>query len=290
MRVFVAGATGAIGHPLVEQLVAAGHQVTGTSRTPQGIERVRAQGAEAVRLDIFDADAVVDAVVAAAPDVVIHQLTALSGGVSADNGRIRRVGTRHLVDAAKRAGVGRMIAQSISWVYQPGDGPADESTPLELAAAEPRGATVGSVHALEEAVAEIDRHVVLRYGFLYGPGTWYHRTGVAAEVLRGDTGNPAAAFMSGLVPNDAVASFVHVEDAARATIAALEWPTGTVNIVDDEPAPGREWVPAFAAAVGAPTPAPASGRADWERGATNALARSLGWAPVHASWRTGFLA
>ncbi|MCX4098656.1 NAD-dependent epimerase/dehydratase family protein [Nocardia sp. alder85J] len=288
MRIFVAGATGAIGRPLVAALVAAGHRVAGTSRTEAGVAAVRALGAEGVRLDVFDADAVGRAVAAAAPDVVVHQLTALSGGTPAENGRIRVAGTRNLVDAALAAGVERIVAQSISWVYQPGDTPADEATPLDLGAPEPRATTVAGVRALEEAVAELPQHVVLRYGLLYGPGTWYRRGGLADAVLHGDTSDPAAGFMANLVPNDAVASFVHVDDAARATVEALDWPSGTVNVVDDEPAPGREWVPVLAAAVGAPAPAPVSGRAGWERGATNALARSLGWKPQHAAWRTGF--
>ncbi|WP_026343151.1 NAD(P)-dependent oxidoreductase [Nocardia sp. BMG111209] len=288
MRIFVAGGTGAIGRPLVAALVEAGHVVTGTSRSAAGVESVRALGAEGVRLDVFDAEAVARVVADAAPDVVIHQLTALSGGAPAENSRIREVGTRHLVDAARRAGVERIVAQSISWAYAPGEEPADEAVPLDVEADLPRARTVAGVRALEEAVAELPHHVVLRYGLLYGPGTWYRRGGLADAVLHGDTSDPAAGFMATLVANDAVSSFVHVEDAAQATVEALEWPTGTVNIVDDEPAPGREWVPVLAAAFGAPTPGPVPGRAGWERGAANGFARSLGWKPRYASWRTGF--
>ncbi|MVU83313.1 NAD-dependent epimerase/dehydratase family protein [Nocardia sp. ET3-3] len=290
MRVFVAGATGAVGHYLVGQLLEQGHHVVGTSRTRQGVDRLCARGAEGALLDIFDAAAAERAVAAAAPDAVVHQLTALNGGTSADNSRIRRIGTRHLVDAAHRAGVGRIIAQSVAWAYEPGKLPADEDTPLDLAAAEPRATMVAGIAELENTVAEIDEHVVLRYGLLYGPGTWYRRDGLAADVLRGETTDPAAAFLGGLIAGDAVASFVHVEDAAAAAVSALDWPRGVVNIVDDEPAPGREWVPALAAAVGAPAPTPTTGRADWERGASNARARSLGWVPRHPSWRTGFAA
>ncbi|WP_040812512.1 NAD-dependent epimerase/dehydratase family protein [Nocardia concava] len=288
MRVFVAGATGAIGRVLVEQLVADGHQVVGTSRRAEGIAELKAAGAEGVVVDAFDAEAVTRAVAAAAPDAVIHQLTSLSGGTSADNGRIRRIGTRNLVDAAEQAGVKRLVAQSIAWAYEPGDTPADESVPLDLSAGEPRITTINGIVALEEAVRELDQHVVLRYGTLYGPGTWYRRGGVAEAVLHGDSTDPAAKFLGGLPPNDAVTSFIHVTDAARAAVAALEWPTGTVNIVDDEPTPAREWVPVLAAALDAPAPTPATGRAPWERGATNTLARSLGWEPHFPTWRTGF--
>ncbi|ADI08558.1 dTDP-glucose 4,6-dehydratase [Streptomyces bingchenggensis BCW-1] len=292
MRIFVAGATGAVGRRLVPLLVAAGHEVTGGTRTPQGAERLRAQGASAVRVDVFDADSVHRAVAAAAPEAVVHQLTDLAHGDRAANGRIRRAGTRHLVDAAKRAGVTRIVAQSISWAYAPGDAPADESTPLDTAAEPPRAGMVGSLRALEETAAEIETHVVLRYGTFYGPGTWYARGGPLEAALRGEqaAGGPVAALIGPAVAGDAVSSFVHVEDAARAAVAALGWPSGTVNVVDDEPAPARAWLPAFAAAVGAPAPAPAvdGGRAGWERGADNTLARRLGWRPLHPTWRTGF--
>lgn len=288
MRVFVAGATGAIGRVLVGQLVAHGHQVVGTSRRAEGVAGLQAAGAEGVVVDAFDAESVARAVAAAAPDAVIHQLTSLSGGTSADNGRIRRAGTRNLVDAAARAGVNRIVAQSIAWAYEPGDTPADESVPLDVGAGEPRITTVNGIVALEEAVREIDQHVVLRYGQLYGPGTWYRRGGVADAVLHGDSSDPAARFLGGLPPNDAVSSFVHVSDAARAAVAALEWPSGVVNIVDDEPAPAREWVPILATALAAPAPHATTGQAGWERGATNTLAHSLGWDPHFPTWRTGF--
>ena len=295
MRIFLAGASGAVGRLLVPLLVAAGHQVTGTARTAGGAERLRAQGAAAVPLDVFDAARVERTVADAAPDAVIHQLTALAGGSRAENGRIRREGTRHLVDAARRAGVRRIVAQSISWAYEPGTTPASESTPLDLAAPPPRAAMVGSLRALEEAVAEIETHVVLRYGTFYGPGTWYAPGGALDAVLRGAPlegpgARPGAAMVGQVVPNDAISSFVHVADAARAAVAALGWPSGVVNVVDDEPAPARDWLPALAAALGAPAPAPAATAAGegWERGADNTLARRLGWRPDHPTWRTGF--
>ncbi|MFC4498853.1 MULTISPECIES: NAD-dependent epimerase/dehydratase family protein [Streptomyces] len=287
MRVLVAGATGAVGRPLVPMLVAAGHEVTGTSRTPAGVERIRSLGATGVRVDALDAERLRNAVRAAAPDAVIHQLTDLSAADGAANGRIRREGTRHLVDAAKAAGVGRIVVQSISWAYEPGDRPADEAVPLDGTTTEPRTRMVAAVRELEETAAELETAVVLRYGLLYGPGTWYAPGGAFAAALAGDR---SAVFLGSTVANDAVSSFVHVADAAAAALAALDWPTGPVNIVDDEPAPAHVWLPALAHALGAPAPARTAGRQGWEQGALNTLARNRGWQPKWPTWRTGFAA
>ncbi|WIX98842.1 NAD(P)-dependent oxidoreductase [Amycolatopsis mongoliensis] len=190
------------------------------------------------------------------------------------------VGTRNLVDAAKAAGVRRIVAQSISWAYEPGDGPATEDTPLDRHGAPDRLATVRGIESLETAVAELPEWVVLRYGTLYGPGTWYERGALVAEQAQAGT-LPATADVS---------SFVHVDDAASAAVAALDWPAGAVNVCDDEPAPGHEWVPVFCAAVGAPAPARVdAARTGWARGADNTRARTeLGWVPSRSSWRDGF--
>jgi nucleoside-diphosphate-sugar epimerase len=285
MHVMIAGASGAIGRLLVPQLLSAGHEVTGTSRTPAGVEQVRRQGASAVQADALDRDSLVYAVTTAAPDAVIHQLTDLSGGDGEATNRLRRDGTRNLVDAAKIAGVGRIIVGSISWVYAPGDTPAGEAVPLDVDAAEPRGGMVAGIRALEDTAAELDTAVLLRYGILYGPGTWYAPGGAAAAALAGD---PDAPFLGYLEADSSVTSFVHIADAARATVAALDWPAGPVNIVDDEPAQGREWVPVLATALGLPAPEARSGRLSWARGASNGLARSRAWRPQYSTWRTRF--
>ncbi|MGH4031250.1 NAD-dependent epimerase/dehydratase family protein [Actinomycetota bacterium Odt1-20B] len=278
MRIFVAGATGAIGRHLLPLLVQAGHDVLGATRSAHGLALLERGGARAVQLDVFDADAVTSALTGFRPDVVIHQLTALSGGSPADNARIRSEGTRNLVDAAKKAGTGRIVAQSIAWAYAPGRAPAGEGAALDLAAPEPRATSIAGVRALEDTVAELPEHVVLRYGTLYGPGTWFAPGGLMADKLA-----------AGQLPaNDGVSSFVHVHDAARAAVAALTWPDGPVNIVDDEPAPAHAWVPVLAAALDRPVPARTRGGAPWERGAANALAASRGLTLDHPTWRTGF--
>ncbi|WP_328941742.1 NAD(P)-dependent oxidoreductase [Streptomyces sp. NBC_00250] len=273
MRVLVAGATGAVGRQLVPRLEAAGHEVVGLSR----------RGPNPV--DVLDAGAVHRTVAEAAPDAVVHQLTDLGAADGSANNRVRVEGTRNLVDAARAAGVGRIVAQSISWAYAPGDAPADESVPLDPTEEVPRSRIVAGVRALESAVAELPEAVVLRYGILYGPGTWYAPGGAVAAALAGD---PAARFLGSTAADDGVSSFVHVADAAEAAVRALAWPSGAYNVVDDEPASGHTWLPVLAEALGVPAPARSEGRVPWARGAVNARARALGWAPAHPSWRTGF--
>ncbi|MFJ5274824.1 NAD-dependent epimerase/dehydratase family protein [Streptomyces sp. NPDC088358] len=287
MNILVAGATGAVGRLLVPLLVKEGHQVTGISRTPEGTERVRRQGASAVQADAFDRDGLRRVMAETAPDAVIHQLTALSDADGETTNRLRVEGTRNLVDAAKSAGVKRIVAQSISWAYVPGENPAVETEPLDLGAAEPRGGMVDGIRALEETAAEMETGVALRYGILYGPGTWYAPGGAVAAALAGD---PNARLLANLEADLSVTSFVHVADAARATVAALDWPSGPVNVVDDEPAEGRQWLPVLAAALGVPAPEVRTGRQSGARGASNELARSRGWEPEHTTWRYGFAA
>jgi nucleoside-diphosphate-sugar epimerase len=281
MRIFLAGATGVIGRRVVPRLTGAGHSVTGLVRRDFDVAWLRGLGASAAVGDVFDRDGVLRAVRLAAPDVVMHQLTDLKDGNFEANSEMRTTGTRHLVDAALAAGVRRVVAQSIAWVYQAGDCPAAEDVPLDLGGSGSRLRTVEGVAALEAAVREAPSWVVLRYGLFYGPGTWYAPDGLMAErAARGE-----------LAADGDVSSFVHVDDAAGAAVEALEWPTGAVNVCDDVPAAGREWVPAFCRAVGAPSPALTAGRHAWARGASNEYARKgLNWTPAYPSWREGFAA
>jgi nucleoside-diphosphate-sugar epimerase len=280
MRVFVAGATGVIGRRLVPLLAARGHAVTGMARRPGGARLVRELGAEPVVADAYDRGALACAIAAARPDAVIHQLTDLSAADSAANARVRIHGTRNLVDAARAARVPRIVAQSVAWCYEPGDAPADESVPLDAEADEPRRTTVLGIAALERAIRALPEWVALRYGMLYGSGTWFARDGALADDAR----------LGRLLADGNVTSFLHAGDAARAAADALDWPSGPVNVCDDEPAAGYEWLPAFCAAVGAPAPAAGDARAPWARGADNARARRLGWTPRYPTWREGFAA
>ncbi|GIF46265.1 nucleoside-diphosphate-sugar epimerase [Asanoa ferruginea] len=285
MRIFVAGATGVVGRLLVPMLLESGHQVTGMSRSSGGADRVRRQGADAVQGDVLDRGSLREAVLAAAPDAIIHQLTDLAGADGEATNRLRVEGTRNLVDAARAAGTDRIVIQSVGFGYAPGDKPADETEPLDVGAEPPRRGLVDGIRAMEATASEVDTAVLLRFGILYGPGTWYAPGGAAAAVLSGDTGAP---FLGSLVADQSVTSFLHVADAARAAREALGWPGGVVNIADDDPAEGREWVPVLAAALGVPAPRPTSGQLDWARGVSNSLARSRGWDLSYPTWRTGF--
>jgi nucleoside-diphosphate-sugar epimerase len=282
MRIFFAGSTGVLGRRMIPPLIEADHHITALVRRDDGAAAVRSMGADPVRADAFDGAALISAVIASRPDLVMHQLTDLGTGTGQTNAAMRTRGTRNLVDAAQQAGVHRIVAQSIAWVYEPGGAPATENTPLDVDATGPRAVTVAGVIALETAVAEIDEWVVLRNGQLYGPGIWYSSHGARADDAR--AGRP--------LPDASVSSFVHLDDAAAAAIQALDWPTGLVNVCDDDPAAGREWVPAFCQAVGADPPKEnGSEREPWARGADNRYARSeLGWQPRYPSWRQGFSA
>ncbi|UBQ02554.1 hypothetical protein LCG91_16145 [Curtobacterium sp. TXMA1] len=171
----------------------------------------------------------------------------------------------------------RIVAQSISWVYPPGTEPATEANPLDIGAGEPRLTTINAVRALEVAVQQVDAGVVLRFGQLYGPGTWYSAEGRFGEAAR-----------AGLLPaTETVTSFLPVDDTAAAVVAAIGWTAGVRNVVDDESASGTAWVPAFSAAVGGATPR-VEQTGDLGRPVSNRLARESGFSPRRSSWRSGF--
>lgn len=306
MRVFVAGASGAIGRPLVPRLIAAGHEVTGMTRSEARAEDVRAAGAAAAVVDALDADALRAAVADASPEVVIHELTSLPDRLNfrrkdiyAATNRVRTEGTRNLIEAAQAVGARRFVCQSIAFAYRPeGAALKTEDDPLLDDAPGPFGSGVAALREMEGMVlgSEGLDGLVLRYGFFYGPGTYYAEDGsTTADVRRRR--------MPIVGKGTGVFSFVHVDDAADATVAAVErGAPGVYNIADDDPAPMSEWVPVFAQAAGAKPPrrVPAwlaklvAGRdvaayALELRGASSEKAkRELGWQPAHPSWRGGF--
>lgn len=218
VRIFLAGATGAIGRQLVPLLVAAGHEVTGTTRSRERAETLERSGARAAIVDAYDAGAVQGAMAASRPEVVIHQLTDLRLGFGPEelvkNSRLREVGTRNLVDAAVASGARRMVAQSGAWLYAPGPAPRDETHPLRTPAPSPEDASLRAIIELERLVTQTPgvEGVVLRYGFFYGPGT---------------------AWEASTVPRPSVS----VAAAAHATLLAVDHgPSGIYNVVDDDDA------------------------------------------------------
>jgi nucleoside-diphosphate-sugar epimerase len=309
MRVFVAGATGAIGTQLVPRLVAAGHEVHGMTRSESKQATLDELGAVPVVADALDPEQVAEAVAAAAPDVIVHELTAI-GALDmrhfdrdfALTNRLRTEGTDHLLSAGRAVGVRRFVAQSavygfyarVGGAIKREDDPLDPSPPRESREA------MAAVRHLEEAVvgAQWTEGIVLRYGAFYGPGTSMAPGEEQFELVR------KRKFP--LVGNGGgVWSFIHVADAAEATVAAVEHGSrGVYNVVDDDPAPVAEWLPALAQTLGAKRPrrvprligrlfAGETGAVFMTeiRGASNAKAkRELAWRPAHPSWRQGFTA
>lgn len=305
MIVFVAGGTGAVGRLMVPLLAAAGHTVHVLTRRPELVGQLEAAGAHGVVGDVFDAPALTALMADRRPDAVIHQLTDLPQSfdprhideIYARNNRVRREGTRHLLDASRAAGVQRFVVQSMATWYAPEGGPIKtETDPLWTDAPEPLGAAVRTLAEMEAAVLnESPQPVVLRYGGFYGPGTWYAKDAEIAARMR-------RRMMPMIGDGSGITSFVHIEDAASAAVAALAAPPGVYNIVDGHPARASEWMPAFADAVGAPHPMRApeflarlalgSALTAWMstmRGASNAKAlASLDWRPRYDDWRDGF--
>jgi nucleoside-diphosphate-sugar epimerase len=316
MKVFVAGATGVLGRALVPLLVAQGHEVVGLTKSPSKKDLVLSLGARPIVADALDSDALAQAVASAEPEVIVHELTALSGKMPIRNmrhpersasaimtNRLRTEATDHLLAAGRAVGARRFVAQSFAafrWARTGGpvlteDDPIDPNPPPVL-----RAPLEGLLH-VEQAVLGIEwgEGLVLRYGGIYGPGTAVSRAPDAAVAM---------AVRRRLFPivggGAGVWSQVHVDDAAAATLAAVDHgQPGVYNIVDDEPAPVREWLPVLASALGAKAPRHVprwlgrlvAGEAATlmmsdARGASNAKAkRELGWQPRYASWRQGYV-
>ncbi len=309
MRVFVAGATGAIGKQLVPRLVEAGHEVHGMTRSQSKQAMLHELGAVPVVADALDPDQVAEAVGRARPDVIVHQLTAIGELLDmrhfdrdfALTNRLRTEGTDHLLSAGQAVGVRRFVAQSFFATYARTGGPVkSEEDPFDASPAREMRETAAAIRHLEQAVlgARWTEGIALRYGVFYGPGTSLAAGAQQVEMVRrrkfpvvGDGGG--------------VWSYIHVADAAEATVAAIERGSrGVYNVVDDDPAPVAEWLPALAQELGAKKPlrvprfvgrlvAGETGVVMMTelRGASNAKAkRELGWSPAHPTWRQGFIA
>ena len=303
MRVFVAGAAGAIGTRLVPQLVAHGHQVTASTRSPDKVDRLRGLGAQPVVVDGLDAPGVREAVARAEPEAIVHQMTALAGKADLRNfdrwfattNQLRTAGTEHLLAAAEAAGVGRFVAQSYTgWSnIREGGSVKTEDDPFDPDPAKNQKESIAGLQFLEQVVPAAPLEgIVLRYGNFYGPGASETLVDLIRKRQMPIIGNGAGVW-----------SWIHLTDAASATVAALEHGRrGVYNVVDDEPAQVSVWLPYLAEAVGAKRPMRvptwlgrlAAGEVPvrWMtegRGSSNAKARSeLGWTPTWSTWRDGF--
>jgi nucleoside-diphosphate-sugar epimerase len=310
MKVLVAGATGAMGRQLLPRLAEDGHDVVGITRSEANLAMIEELGATGAVADVLDPDQVARVVAAAEPEVIIHQLTALNRPFDtrhfdetfAETNRLRTEGTDHLLAAGRAVGVKRFIAQSYAgWPAERTGGPVKtEEAPYDPAPPKGMRESLKAIRYLEQAVtgAEWTEGIVLRYGGFYGPGTSLSREGGAQVEMLRERKFPLVGDGAG------VWSFVHIADAAEATVAAVTRgrPGSIYNIVDDDPAPVAEWLPVAADALGAPAPRHVPrwiGRLfagevgaimmTEVRGASNEKAkRELGWQPRHASWRAGF--
>ncbi|HET9188571.1 MAG TPA: NAD(P)-dependent oxidoreductase [Acidothermaceae bacterium] len=302
MRVFVAGATGAVGRRLVPQLIKAGHEVVGTTRSESKRQELWNAGAEPVVVDALDATAVGEAVAKAAPDVIVHQLTALSGSgnlrnfdrVFAGTNALRNRGTDNLIAAAGACGVRRFIAASYTgWPYaRVGGSIKSETDPLDPHPPAQQRESLAAIKHLEEATVSAPlTGVVLRYGMFYGPGAFDEMVSAVRKRMVPVVGDGGGVW-----------SMLHIDDAASAVVAALDSGEGIYNIVDDDPAVAAELIPVLASILGAKPPRhvplwlgrllageAVSSMLTQARGASNAKAkRELRWAPTWPSWREGF--
>jgi nucleoside-diphosphate-sugar epimerase len=308
MRIFLAGGTGALGKRLIPLLKRDGHDVVATTTSRDKFDQLRAMGAEPAVLDALNRDAVVKAVVAARPEVVVHQLTALAAARNTRNidrelamtNRLRTEATAYLIEGARTAGARRLIAQSFIAFSNIREGGRikTEADPLDPDPPKKMRRTLAAIRQLEAAVTSAHdlSGVVLRYGAFYGPGTSIAEDGHIVQLIRQRKfpifGNGAGVW-----------SFIHIDDAANATRLAISHaPEGIYNIVDDDPAEASLWLPEMARAIAAPSPyrlphwlgrlaigEPGMSLMTRIRGSSNAKAkRLLHWAPVYSSWRDGF--
>ena len=298
MNIFVAGASGAIGKPLIGRLIQQGHRITGMTSSEERAKRIREQGAEAAIANAFDAATVSGALRSSKAELVIDQLTSLpknpadfASALPGDS-KLRIEGGGNLLQAAQACGVRRYLQQSSGFFLKTDHGLADENAPLATDAS-PLVASCARVYSeLEERLRSSDMEpVVLRYGFFYGPGTWYEPNGGYADMAR----QRKLPLIGG---GTAIWSWIHIDDAAEATMAALTIAPGVYNLVDDDPSPVNVWLPAFVDSIGAPKPPEMTEAAARETagedavyyatrlvGATNAKAKRIfGFAPRRLEW------
>ncbi|XAP97992.1 NAD(P)-dependent oxidoreductase [Staphylococcus aureus] len=273
-KIFVTGATGLIGIKLVQRLKEEGHEVAGFTTSENGQQKLVAVNVKAYIGDILNADTIDQALADFKPEIIINQITDLKNVDMAANTKVRIEGSKNLIDAAKKHDVKKVIAQSIAFMYEPGEGLAYEKTALDFNSTGDRKVTVDGVVGLEEETARMDEYVVLR---LYGPGTWYGKDGMIYNQ-----------FMDGQVTlSDGVTSFVHLDDAVETSIQAIHFENGIYNVADDAPVKGSEFAEWYKEQLGVEPNIDIQPAQPFERGVSNEKFKAQGGTLIYKTWKDG---
>ena len=276
-KIFVTGATGLIGTKLTKRLIEEGYEVAGLTTSEKGKEKLDNAGVKAYIGNILEYDTIEKSIGDFKPDIIMNEITDLKQVDMSANTKVRIEGTRNLVEAAIKHDVPHIQSQSIAFVYEAGDTLATEETSLDYDASGDRKITVDGVEGLEKESARLNKHVILRYGLLYGPGTWYGKDGMIYNQ-----------FINGEVTmTDGVQSFIHIDDAVETAIQALNFESGIYNVADDEPVKGDDWAKWYANELNVSPTLNIEPAAPFERGVTNKKFKDQGGKLIYTTWKDG---
>ncbi|AKL92712.1 NAD-dependent epimerase/dehydratase family protein [Staphylococcus capitis] len=276
-KIFVTGATGLIGTKLVKRLKEEGHEVAGFTTSEHGKQKLENAGVQPYVGDILKADTIDAAIEAFKPEIIINQITDLKNVDMSANTKVRIDGSKNLMDAAIKHNVRKVIAQSIAFTYEAGEGLATEETPLDYNSTGDRKVTVDGVEGLENETKRLGEYVVLRFGWLYGPGTWYGKDGMIYNQ-----------FIDGNVTlSDGVTSFVHLDDAVETSIQAINFDNGIYNVADDEPVKGSDFAEWYKNQLQVNPKITIQPAQPFERGVTNDKFKAQGGKLIYSTWKDG---
>lgn len=276
-KIFVTGATGLIGTKLTKRLLEEGHDVADFTTFENGKNKLESANVKAYIGDILKYDTIEAAIADFQPEIIINQITDLKNVDMAANTKVRVEGSKNLIDAAQKYNVKKVIAQSIGFMYKAGEGLATEETPLDLDSSGDRKVTVDGVIGLEEETSRMDEYVVLRFGWLYGPGTWYGKDGMIYNQ-----------FVDGKVTlSDGVTSFIHLDDAVETSIQALNFDNGIYNVADDEPVKGSDFAEWYKQQLNVDPEINIQPAQPFERGITNDKFKVQGGQLIYSTWKDG---
>lgn len=276
-KIFVTGATGLIGTKLTKRLIEEGYEVAGLTTSEKGKEKLDNAGVKAYIGNILEYDTIEKSIGDFKPDIIMNEITDLKQVDMSANTKVRIEGTKNLVEAAIKHDVPHIQSQSIAFVYEAGDTLATEETSLDYDASGDCKITVDGVEGLEKESARLNKHVILRYGLLYGPGTWYGKDGMIYNQ-----------FINGEVTmTDGVQSFIHIDDAVETAIQALNFDSGIYNVADDEPVKGDDWAKWYANELNVSPTLNIEPAASFERGVTNKKFKDQGGKLIYTTWKDG---